>query len=50
MLTEKEMQYRIRHSKDSNVPITNYGISIAMMHGILKRSIEIFPDISEILN
>ena len=49
MLNEKEMQYRIRHSKDSNVPITNYGISIAMMHGILKRSIEVFTDISEIL-
>ncbi|MBE5812634.1 MAG: [FeFe] hydrogenase H-cluster maturation GTPase HydF [Clostridiales bacterium] len=49
MLNEKEMQYRIRHSKDSNVPITNYGIAIAMMHGILKRSIEIFPNINEIL-
>ena len=49
MLTEKEMQYRIRHSKDSNVSITNYGISIAMMHGILKRSIEVFPNISELL-
>ncbi len=49
MLTEKEMQYRLRHSKDLHVPITNYGISIAMMHGILKRSIEIFPDIREML-
>jgi len=49
LLNEKEMQYRIRHSKDSNVPITNYGIAIAMMHGILKRSIEIFPNINEIL-
>lgn len=49
MLNEKEMQYRIRHSKDCNVPITNYGISIAMMHGILKRSIEVFLDIKDML-
>jgi len=49
MLNEKEMQYRIRHAKDLHVPITNYGISIAMMHGILKRSIEVFPELNKIL-
>lgn len=42
MLNEKEMQSRIKLAKDFNVPITNYGISIAHMHGILKRSVEIF--------
>lgn len=42
MLNEKEMQSRIKLAKDFNVSITNYGISIAHMHGILKRSVEIF--------
>jgi [FeFe] hydrogenase H-cluster maturation GTPase HydF len=45
MLNEREMKSRIRHSIGSDVPITNYGIAIAHMHGILARSIEPFPDI-----
>ena len=45
MLNEREMKSRIRHSLDCDVPITNYGIAIAHMHGILARSIEPFPDI-----
>ena len=40
MLTEREMRSRIRHSRDCGVPITNYGIAIAHMNGILSRSIE----------
>lgn len=46
MLNEREMKSRIRSSADSNTPITNYGIAIAQMHGILKRSLEPFPDIA----
>lgn len=45
MLNEKEMKYRIGRCKESGIPITNYGIAIAHMHGILKRSLEPFPDI-----
>lgn len=45
MLNEKEMKYRIGCCKESGIPITNYGIAIAHMHGILKRSLEPFPDI-----
>ena len=37
MLNEREMQYRLRHSAERNVPMTNYGIAIAHMHGILDR-------------
>ncbi len=48
-LNEREMQYRIRHSVDCGVPITNYGIAIAHMHGILKRSVDMFEDIKSIL-
>ncbi len=45
MLNEKEMKYRIRHCAQNGIPVTNYGIAIAHMHGILKRSLEPFPDI-----
>ena len=30
----------------SEVPFTNYGIAIAQMKGILKRSIELFPNLN----
>lgn len=43
MLTEREVRYRMKCAVDQNVPITNYGITIAFIHGILKRSLEIFP-------
>ena len=42
MITENEMQYRLKHATNSNIPITNYGITIAQIHGILKRSLEPF--------
>lgn len=47
MLNEREMKYRIGCAKDRNVPIANYGTMIAYMNGILKRSVEIFPDLYE---
>lgn len=49
MLNEREMKYRMAHAKEQGIPITNYGIAIAFMHGILARSVEIFPDIRGIL-
>lgn len=45
MLTEREMKYREKCAMDQNVPITNYGIIIAYMQGILKRSLEAFPQL-----
>lgn len=50
MLNEREMKYRMQCAIDQNIPFTNYGIAIAYMHGILKRSIEIFPDLLAFLN
>ncbi|GAB5081956.1 [FeFe] hydrogenase H-cluster maturation GTPase HydF [Hominimerdicola sp. 21CYCFAH17_S] len=47
MLNEREMKYRIKCAADAGVQITNYGTAIAYMNGILKRSLEIFPEISE---
>lgn len=48
-LSEREMNYRVKCAEDSNVPITNYGILIAFVNGILKRSVAPFPNISKYL-
>jgi len=45
MLNEREMKYRQKCPLDQNIPISNYGIIISHMQGILKRSIRMFPDI-----
>lgn len=45
MLNEREMKYRLKCAMDAGVPITNYGIAIAYMQGILRRSLEPFPHI-----
>lgn len=42
MLQEREVRYRMKCAADQGVPFTNYGITIAYMQGILKRSIELF--------
>lgn len=49
MLNEREMKYRLSCAADQGVPMTNYGIMIAYVKGILKRSVQIFPDISILL-
>lgn len=49
-LNEKEMKHRIAVAKEQNVPITNYGIFIAYTQGILKRSLQAFPEIAKILD
>ena len=42
MLNEQEMQSRIKRATLAGVPIVNYGIAIAHMHGILQRSLQPF--------
>ncbi|HJD41632.1 MAG TPA: [FeFe] hydrogenase H-cluster maturation GTPase HydF [Candidatus Mediterraneibacter quadrami] len=49
MLNEREMKYRLSCAEDQGVPMTNYGILIAYVKGILKRSVEVFPDIYKML-
>lgn len=48
-LNEREMQYRIKCAADSGIPMTNYGTMIAYIHGILARSVALFPDVAAIL-
>lgn len=42
MINEREMCFRLKCAEDAGVPMTNYGVSIAHMHGILERAIEVF--------
>ena len=46
MLGQREMKYRQRAAVDQGVPITNYGILIAHLNGILARTIEPFPNLA----
>ncbi len=40
MLNERKMRSRLRSAADQEIPMTNYGIAIAYIKGILERSIE----------
>ena len=45
MVNGREMRYRMNTALDQGVPFTNYGITIAHIHGILRRSLGLFPDL-----
>jgi len=49
MLNEAEMKHRISLAKEADVPMTNYGVAIAHVNGILKRSLELFPEVLNLL-
>ncbi len=50
MLNEREVRYRMKCAKDAGVPVTNYGVLIAQMQGILKRSLAVLPDVAKLLD
>lgn len=43
MLNRREMQYRVGRAREQGVPITNYGMLIAYVMGILPRALKPFP-------
>lgn len=49
MLNAREMKYRMSCALDQGVPMTNYGILIAQLKGILKRSVALFAEIAALL-
>ena len=49
MITERDVKSRMEKAKEENIPFTNYGITIAYMNGILKRSIEVFPELNKLI-
>ncbi len=50
MLNEREVKYRYLCAAEQGVPITNYGTAIAYMNGILRRSVEPFDEIRDLLD
>lgn len=50
MLNGREMRYRIQCAADQGIPITNYGILMAHLRRILKRSVGLFPEVAQILD
>ncbi len=50
MVNEREMQYRFQCAADCGVPMTNYGIFIAHINGILRRSVSAFDDVARLLD
>lgn len=47
MLNDREMRYRTKCAEDAGIPMTNYGTAIAYMKGILKRSLEVLPEVKK---
>ena len=43
MLNRREMLHRIAVAREKGVPIVNYGVLIAYIHGILERALTPFP-------
>ncbi len=50
MLNEKEMAHRMATAHAAHVPMVNYGVAIAHMHGILRRSLAPFPTVAALLD
>ena len=50
MLNEREVRYRMKCAKDAGVSMTNYGVVIAYMQGILKRSTDMLPEAAGLLD
>lgn len=44
MLNQTEMQSRLKKAHEQQIPMSNYGTTIAYINGILKRTLQIFPD------
>ncbi|RAK08114.1 hypothetical protein C8C77_11019 [Halanaerobium saccharolyticum] len=44
MLNRKEVLSRLEEAKKVGIPVINYGIAIAWLHGILDRALKPFPE------
>jgi hypothetical protein len=43
MLNKAEMRYRMNYAREHGIPMTNYGMLIAHVQGVLERAIAPFP-------
>jgi [FeFe] hydrogenase H-cluster maturation GTPase HydF len=44
VITRKQVINRVKPAVDAGIPITNYGMAIAWMHGIFMRAVELFEN------
>lgn len=49
MLNEREIVYRNKCAEEQGIPMTNYGIAIAYINGILQRTVAPLPEVAKIL-
>lgn len=49
MITRREMLYRLSVARQYDIPIVNYGVLIACLHGILDRALAPFPKARQII-
>jgi hypothetical protein len=50
MINRKEMLGRIRDANDKSIPMTNYGVAISYVHGVLRKALSPFPYEQSLLN
>ncbi len=50
MLPGREVLYRMKCAADQGVPMTNYGIALAHLQGILARSVSVFPHLAKLFD
>jgi len=43
MINRREMLNRLRKAQESGVPVTNYGVAISFLQGVISRSLAPFP-------
>ncbi|MDR2350822.1 MAG: [FeFe] hydrogenase H-cluster maturation GTPase HydF [Deltaproteobacteria bacterium] len=48
MLNDREVRHRLRSCREQGIPVTNFGLAIAHVQGILKRSVEVFPHLADL--
>ncbi|KKM10425.1 ATP-binding protein [Clostridiales bacterium PH28_bin88] len=48
MINRREMLFRLMEARQAGVPIVNYGIAIAHLHGILRRALSPFPAVLDL--
>ena len=47
MMNRREMLNRLRNAQEAGVPVTNYGVAISFLQGVIRRSLAPFPSALE---
>ncbi len=50
VITRREMLRRMKFLQNRNIPVTNYGVAISYLHGMLRRTLSPIPDMNDFLD